>query len=323
MKGFPYFPFYASDWVGSTKIALMSPEQEGAYIRLLCHAWADPDCGLPDDDNALAALSRVGQPRWREVSDRVRACFSPHPTVSGKIHNTRLSEIRAEYEGYREAQRGNSAKRWRSRGNPTAIPPHSHGNPVGVPSVSLPPPPPPPQGGGESPVEREDAAACAAGHPQEGKEGEVHHPTKSEASAFMDALRAALPAGTTVVKKPSAEFGPRQEVVRQLCVVAVRTTKMPNKGETIRQTLEGMVARYGAQAIEAWLMDPKNIGKNVNEMQDDLRPRPANGSRVFRSTAKDPCRNCGGDGKLLAGIDSAGVKRFETCHVCQKKKAKA
>ena len=40
----PAFQFYPNDWLSSPTILLMTPAQEGAYIRLLCYCWSDKDC---------------------------------------------------------------------------------------------------------------------------------------------------------------------------------------------------------------------------------------------------------------------------------------
>jgi uncharacterized protein YdaU (DUF1376 family) len=67
----------------------MLPEQEGAYIRLLCHAWGDPHCSLPAGDDDLAILSRLG-PRWQRLKAKVLACFVPHPEIEGRFTNEKL-----------------------------------------------------------------------------------------------------------------------------------------------------------------------------------------------------------------------------------------
>jgi len=88
---------------------MMTPEQEGAYIRLLCHEWEDPTCSLPDDDSQLAVLSRLGE-RW--LNDRstgvpscstiVRSCFVPHPKIKGRIINKRLYREYVKQQKFRE-----------------------------------------------------------------------------------------------------------------------------------------------------------------------------------------------------------------------------
>ena len=105
MAAGPYhFPLHANDWLSSKKVTLMSPAEEGAYIRLLCHAWADPDCALPDDDDKLARLSRLGSD-WKAASTTLRACFIPHPTKVGLLINQRLSQERVKVKKWMEKSR--------------------------------------------------------------------------------------------------------------------------------------------------------------------------------------------------------------------------
>jgi uncharacterized protein YdaU (DUF1376 family) len=97
----PAFPFYVKDWLSSPKINLMTPAEEGAYIRLLCYAWEDQDCSLPDDDAALAQLSRLGN-EWSNGSAKtLRGFFTVHPHVPGRLVNLRLLSARKEDEEWR------------------------------------------------------------------------------------------------------------------------------------------------------------------------------------------------------------------------------
>lgn len=96
----PYFPWYYSDWLGSTNRAMMSPAQRGAYVDLLSHQWADPTCSLPDDDDALSALSGLGEGWFKGASPLLRRCFPAHPTLKGRVANPRLLEVRAERDEF-------------------------------------------------------------------------------------------------------------------------------------------------------------------------------------------------------------------------------
>ena len=86
-----------------------------------------------------------------------------------------------------------------------------------------------------------------------------------------------------------------EEIIRQLMQTAGQVTKMPNKPDTIRKVFEGLRARYGGEVVLTWLMDTKNVGKNVNEMQDDLRPRKKG---MAEAATPAVCRNCGGKGEI-------------------------
>lgn len=84
------FSFFPHDWLSSPKIMLMTPAEEGAYIRLLCIAWDDPTCSLPDDDDQLARLSRLGAD-WQNGSGKVlRDCFESHPKLPFRLVNKKL-----------------------------------------------------------------------------------------------------------------------------------------------------------------------------------------------------------------------------------------
>ena len=50
-------PFFHSDWVSSTKVGEMDAIQERAYLRLLCHCWASPNCSLPSSDELLRRIA--------------------------------------------------------------------------------------------------------------------------------------------------------------------------------------------------------------------------------------------------------------------------
>lgn len=95
----PAFQFYPKDWLSSEHILIMTPAQEGAYIRLLALAWLNADCSLPDDDAQLAALSRLGEGWFNGGSGVVRACF----TVRGdRLVNVRLLSERKKQAEWRK-----------------------------------------------------------------------------------------------------------------------------------------------------------------------------------------------------------------------------
>lgn len=94
---FPSFHWYPKEWLSSTARALMTLEQQGAYLNLLSHAWlADPPCTLPDDDRALAQLSGLGD-RWPESAAVIREWFEVRKVRSGgtRLVNTKLAQTYA------------------------------------------------------------------------------------------------------------------------------------------------------------------------------------------------------------------------------------
>ena len=94
----PAFQFYPDSWLSSMDITLMTSAEEGAYIRLLCHAWLSPDCGLPADSRALQTLSRLGS-AWSKSEATIRAKFRQE---DGRIYNDRLLAERSKQEVWRE-----------------------------------------------------------------------------------------------------------------------------------------------------------------------------------------------------------------------------
>jgi uncharacterized protein YdaU (DUF1376 family) len=129
------FLFYVDDWLSSSRIDIMTGDEERGYLRLLLHAWKQPDCGLPNDDDLLAGWSKLGK-KWRKSSARIRACFFEN---NGRLYNERLL---AEWNNQREfhEKRGAVAKagakaRWSKKhassnagSMPEAMPKHCLGN---------------------------------------------------------------------------------------------------------------------------------------------------------------------------------------------------
>jgi len=114
MKKSPAFQFYPNDWLGSTKIMLMTPAEEGAYIRLLCIAWNAPDCGLLDDDDQLATLSRLGEGWFSGGSEKIKSCFEKK---GDRLFNKRLLSERKKQKEWREKSRQGGIASGKSRKN--------------------------------------------------------------------------------------------------------------------------------------------------------------------------------------------------------------
>ena len=88
-KKAPAFQFYPKDWLSSLSVTLMTAEQEGAYIRLLCYCWDSGDCSLPADEEQLIKMSRISKGGWEMVGK----CFIPHPEKPGFLTNKKLLEM--------------------------------------------------------------------------------------------------------------------------------------------------------------------------------------------------------------------------------------
>lgn len=98
MKPSPAFPFYASDFLSSADVLTMSLEQVGAFVILLCTAWLADDCGLPDNDDDLAILSRMNEGWLKGGSKKVRKKFF---SKDGRLYNVKLLEIKEEQKNWK------------------------------------------------------------------------------------------------------------------------------------------------------------------------------------------------------------------------------
>jgi len=107
----PAFQFYPADFIMGTMA--MTPEQVGAYIRLLCYQWENGP--IPNDDALLARITGCG-------GNAIACAKSKFGLSDGKLANTRLEQTRQNQASYRKKQADNAAKRW--VGNAVAMPSH-------------------------------------------------------------------------------------------------------------------------------------------------------------------------------------------------------
>ena len=104
-----WFPFYVNDFLSSSKVALLTTEEIGAYILLLCHAWQDPHCSLPDDNACLAKLGRI-----RGDVTNIRACFR---VKKDRLINDRLYQEWQNVKEKSELAKRSIAVRWEKKRN--------------------------------------------------------------------------------------------------------------------------------------------------------------------------------------------------------------
>ncbi len=88
----PFFQFYPDNFEGSNPVKMMGLAGAGAYMFLLCAAWKEDDCGLPPDDESLAALSRAGA-EWGKHREKILRCFKE---VDGRLYNPKLLYCRVD-----------------------------------------------------------------------------------------------------------------------------------------------------------------------------------------------------------------------------------
>lgn len=127
------FLLFVDDWLSSASIEAMTPAEEGAYTRLLCRAWQQADCGLPNDDEALARLSRLGQAWFAGSGAKIRQCFFEN---GSRLFNARLLREREHQQSYREritgARRKAACQRWQKGQDASAVQLQSKSNACGM-----------------------------------------------------------------------------------------------------------------------------------------------------------------------------------------------
>jgi len=89
----PAFQFYPQDWLSSPRIAMMSLEEQGAYIRLLCYDWTND--GIPKE--SLLGLSTL-----KVSSPLVEGCFVGHPYKENFLTNERLLTEREKQKAWKK-----------------------------------------------------------------------------------------------------------------------------------------------------------------------------------------------------------------------------
>lgn len=85
----PAFRFYPTDYLGSQRVRLMTLEEEGAYINLLCSCWQHGS--IPADPVLAARL--VGKGCSTTVATTVLTMFTP-ATEPGRLTHDRLEAER-------------------------------------------------------------------------------------------------------------------------------------------------------------------------------------------------------------------------------------
>lgn len=84
------FPFYPLDFLRDEMVRLMTAEERGAYILLLCHAAVGVEAPgtLPLDEAELARMSRLTPERWAACREGVLRAFRVR---RGRLVQKRLS----------------------------------------------------------------------------------------------------------------------------------------------------------------------------------------------------------------------------------------
>lgn len=93
----PSFQFYPTDFLSDKNVILMSAEEVGAYIRLLCVCWIESD--LSEDIGELALIAKVAKKRFEQIWEkRIKICFRYDEKKKRFFHKRLRKEIQKQKE---------------------------------------------------------------------------------------------------------------------------------------------------------------------------------------------------------------------------------
>jgi len=129
----PAFQFYPTDYLGSQRVQLLTLEEEGAYVRLLCSCWQHGS--IPADPDQAARL--IGKGASTTVARVVLAMFQPSGE-SGRLIHDRLEAEREKQAVWREKSSagGRKSAEMRKGGSRVVEPPHQPNGNTPSPSPS-------------------------------------------------------------------------------------------------------------------------------------------------------------------------------------------
>jgi len=109
MAELPILPLKTDALIADT--SHMTPEEFGAYVRLLLAMWRH-GAQLPDDPRELARIVGVTPQRWRKLADTV---LRPCQKSGGILSQKRLTSTWVDVQGIRQKRSDAALKRWNKR----------------------------------------------------------------------------------------------------------------------------------------------------------------------------------------------------------------
>jgi uncharacterized protein YdaU (DUF1376 family) len=107
----PAFQFYPAEYLADAGVQMMTLEEEGAYIRLLCYCWREGS--IPNDDRKLSLLCKGAVTTVIAV---VTALFENDPNDPSRLVHGRLEKEREKQQQWSEKSseggKKSALKRW-------------------------------------------------------------------------------------------------------------------------------------------------------------------------------------------------------------------
>jgi uncharacterized protein YdaU (DUF1376 family) len=123
----PAFQFYPADYLSSARVCMMTLEEEGAYMRLLCYCWIQGH--LPADPEKLARL--IGKGGSTTLATVVAAMFKKDPGNAERLIHDRLEEERVKQAEWAKKSslggKASAAARNQPKGGSTTLQPNEQG----------------------------------------------------------------------------------------------------------------------------------------------------------------------------------------------------
>lgn len=125
----PAFQFYPKDFLSAESVQVMSLQERGAYITLICVCWIEGS--LPADVARLARLCGAPLTAFRRFWPALERCFRADPEAPGRLIHPRLERERHKQAEFRRRQSDNGRRGGRPR-----KPDQSHEKPTQNPTKS-------------------------------------------------------------------------------------------------------------------------------------------------------------------------------------------
>lgn len=119
-----WMPLYIGDYLRDT--TRLSTEQHGAYLLLIMDYWTHGS--LPDDDEALAQITRLQPSAWKKHRAAIARMFQ---VADGEWHHKRIDEELESARYFIAKQKANGSKGGRPKKNSNHNPDESQKKPMG------------------------------------------------------------------------------------------------------------------------------------------------------------------------------------------------
>jgi uncharacterized protein YdaU (DUF1376 family) len=130
----PAFQFYPNDFLSDANVIVMSMQERGCYITLICVCWQQGS--LPSDTDQLARFCALPVPTFRKLWPAVEKCF--RASGADRLVHPRLEKERKKQREFRKLQSDKGKASAASRRATTVQPRFNSGSTEGQPDTGSP-----------------------------------------------------------------------------------------------------------------------------------------------------------------------------------------